>query len=102
MEEISSREFDAAVASGVAVVDFSAAWCGPCKLMGPVLENEVAPVIAPAKIFKVDIDANVMLAARFGIQSIPAMLVFKDGEKVAEFIGVTSADEIISAVKKVL
>lgn len=102
MEEISSSEFDAAIATGVTLVDFSAVWCGPCKMMGTVLENEVAPAIAPARIVKINIDDNVMLAARFGIQSIPAMLVFKDGEKVAEFIGVTPAGEIVSAVKKVL
>jgi thioredoxin len=69
------------------VVDFWAAWCGPCRMLGPAIEAEVAKRAGTIELAKVDVDAEEALGARFGIQSIPTVAVFRDGEPVTGFVG---------------
>jgi len=75
------------------LVDFYADWCGPCKMIAPVLE-EVAREIPAAKVVKVDVDANPELASRYGISSIPTLLVFKDGQIVSQQVGLVGKAQL--------
>ena len=76
------------------VVDFWAAWCGPCRALGPAIESEVAKREGKLELVKIDVDAEGQLAARFGVQSIPTVAVFRDGEPVTGFIGAYPAPTI--------
>ncbi|HEY6960943.1 MAG TPA: thioredoxin [Gaiellaceae bacterium] len=69
------------------VVDFWAGWCGPCRMLGPAIEAEVAKRAGKLELAKVDVDAEQLLAARYGIQSIPTVAVFRNGEPVTGFVG---------------
>ncbi len=69
------------------VVDFWAAWCGPCRMLGPAIENEAAKRSGKLELTKVDVEAEQSLAARYGIQSIPTVVVFREGKPVTGFVG---------------
>jgi putative thioredoxin len=69
------------------VVDFWAAWCGPCRMLGPAIESEIEKRAGKLELVKVDVDAEQALAARYGIQSIPTVAVFRNGEPVSGFVG---------------
>ncbi len=81
-EQVVARSYDVPV-----VVDFWAAWCAPCRTLGPVLEQAVADRGGAVALAKVDVDAAQQLAARYGVRGIPAVKGFRDGEVVAEFVG---------------
>jgi|SRR5579862_6473019 len=72
---------------GLAVVDFWATWCGPCRMIAPVLDQLAAEYQGKAKVAKVDVDANQLTASRFNVRSIPTILFFKNGKLVDQLIG---------------
>jgi putative thioredoxin len=76
------------------VVDFWAAWCGPCRALAPAIESEVAKRSEQIQLAKVDVDAETAIAARYGIQSIPTVAVFANGEPVTGFVGAQPAPAI--------
>ena len=94
MEAKTEEELDAATATGQVLVDFWATWCGPCQMMGQVIEREIVPSMPSLKVVKVNVDEAPELAAKFGVMSIPALFCFRDGAKCGEFVGVTGAAEI--------
>jgi len=85
---------------GIVMVDFWATWCVPCRAMAPVIEEIAGQTIGKVKVGKVDIDQNGPLANRFGIQSIPTVMIFKDGTLVETFIGVQSKAALVNALSK--
>ncbi len=90
-------EFDAAIAKGNVLVDFWATWCGPCRMLAPVLE-EVAKERPELSIVKVDVDEAGELAARFGISSIPTLIHFKDGKQVGKTLGFMPKPKVLAFV----
>ena len=72
---------------GLAVVDFWATWCGPCRMIAPILDQLAAEYSGKAKVAKLDVDANIKTATRFNVRSIPMILFFKDGKLVDQVIG---------------
>lgn len=80
------------------LVDFWATWCGPCRMLAPILDELDVELADKAKIVKVDIDANNSLADRFGIMSIPTMLIVKDGKVVDRMVGYVPKSRIESAL----
>lgn len=94
-----AANFDQFIAEGVAVVDFWATWCGPCKMLAPILDD-VADSVADAKFGKVDVDNAPELAKRFGIMAIPNVCIFKDGQLVDRIVGLCDEDELSETIKK--
>lgn len=82
------------------LVDFWAAWCGPCKAIAPILEDLDAEYGDKFQIVKVDVDENQEIAAQFGIRSIPTLFVFKNGEKVETLVGSRPKSELVSLLNK--
>ncbi|MCS5428473.1 thioredoxin, partial [Staphylococcus aureus] len=79
--------FDEQIKEGVSLVDFWAPWCGPCKMIAPVLEDLAKDVEGKANIVKLDVDENQATAAKYEVMSIPTLIVFKDGEAVDKVVG---------------
>jgi thioredoxin 1 len=87
-------------ADGPILVDFWAAWCAPCKIVAPSLETLAAEMAGRAEVAKVDVDSNGDLANRFGIRSIPTLMVFKNGKVVDQLIGAAPKEQIQRMVEK--
>ncbi len=82
------------------LVDFFATWCGPCRIQGPILEDVKNKVGDAANILKVDIDQNQALAAQYRVQSVPTLIMFKNGEAVWRAVGVHQADQLEAKIKE--
>ena len=98
VKELNQSEFEEATSSKeVVVVDFYANWCGPCKMLKPILEEVSTEGIT---VYSVNVDENKELAQQFQISSIPAVILFKDGKQVDSFVGLKEKEDIIELVKK--
>ena len=98
VKEITDAQFDETVKSGVVLVDFWAPWCGPCRMQGPILEQVAAEVAGQATIAKVNIDENPAAAAKFGVRSIPTLLLFKEGRMAQQFVGLQRKEQLTAAI----
>lgn len=97
-QDLTTAAFDSSVGSGVSLVDFWAEWCGPCRMMGPILDQLAAEYNGKAKVYKVNVDNEPDVAMRFDVSSIPTLIVFKDGQVKQRFVGVTSKDKLAGAL----
>ena len=95
---INSQEFDNTIESGVVVVDFFATWCGPCKMLSPVID-ELSGELENVNYVKVDIDQSMDLAQKFKIVSVPTLKVFKNGEEVDTLMGFMPKEVLKSKVE---
>jgi thioredoxin 2 len=84
------------------LIDFWAAWCGPCRMVAPTIEQLAKELSGKVRVGKLDVDANQMTAARFQVQSIPTLLVFNDGKEVDRIVGVQSKEAILQRLKAYL
>lgn len=98
--EVTDASFDAEVlkADKPVLVDFGATWCGPCKALAPVVDKLADETVGKYKIVSVDIDDAPGVAQKYGIKSVPAILVFKNGEKTAQHVGVTTKDKLLALI----
>ena len=94
VKQIGEQEFSEVLNSEIAVVDFFATWCGPCKMLGPVLEQLSAGYEGKINFFKIDVDEAEETAAKYGIQSIPAVFAFKKGELFSKQVGYNGRDGV--------
>jgi thioredoxin 1 len=99
---VAPNDFDAATQSGVVLVDFFATWCRPCQMQLPILEQIAPDFTGRAKIIKVDTDQAQNVAVRFNVQSIPTLVLLKNGTKVAQFVGLQQAETLKTALEKAL
>ncbi|HEY8476999.1 MAG TPA: thioredoxin [Chloroflexota bacterium] len=99
--EITDQTFDEEVlkASKPVLVDFWAAWCGPCRLIAPIVEEIAKEQADRLKVAKVDVDANLATASRFGILNIPTLLLFKDGQPVETIVGYLPKQQLMKRIE---
>ncbi len=101
IQHLTEDTFDQAIGDGgLTVVDFWASWCGPCRAMAPQFER-AAEMRPRYRFAKVDVDAEPALAGRFGIRSIPTLLVLRDGEPVAGQAGLVGAEQLVEALDRI-
>ncbi|HDC9053879.1 thioredoxin [Staphylococcus aureus] len=98
--KVTDADFDSKVESGVQLVDFWATWCGPCKMIVPVLEELAADYEGKADILKLDVDENPSTAAKYEVMSIPTLIVFKDGQPVDKVVGFQPKENLAEVLDK--
>ena len=96
VRDIKEAEFNDLVKTGKVLVDFWATWCGPCKMQGSLIEQKIVPEHPEIEVLKVNVDEEPGLAARFGVMSIPTLLLYKDGALVEQIVGLTKPAEILA------
>ena len=95
---LTSENFDEYVACGSVLVDFWAIWCRPCRVVGPIIDELAAEYEGRITVAKVDVDSEKKLAMRFGVMSIPTVVLFRDGQEVKRFVGVQAKEDYRSAL----
>ena len=101
VRDLNEQDFETAVAEKkVSLIDFWAPWCGPCRMTGPQVEAAAEELDGKASFFKVNVDDNPGLARKFGVMSIPMLIVLQDGEEAARMIGARNREDIKAAVEE--
>jgi thioredoxin 1 len=99
MNELNENDFDTKVGSGLALVDFGAEWCGPCKALVPTLTRISSAYEGRMSVYSVDIDSSPSLAARNGVMSVPTLILFKDGKAVDRVVGLISEGDLRTKIE---
>ena len=100
VKKINTEEFDSMNKDGLAVVDFNASWCGPCKMLAPLLEEVSKEYEGRVAFYSVDVDENEDLAERFNIMSVPALVVLKDGAVADTSVGFVPKKNLCAFIDK--
>ncbi len=101
IKSVNDTDFDATVlGKGVALVDFWAEWCGPCRALAPVVDEIADEFAGKLTVYKMDIDPNPQTPGKFQIRGIPTLLIFKDGKEVGRVVGAQSKAKIVEAVQR--
>jgi thioredoxin 1 len=90
---------ETALESGVSVVDFWAEWCGPCRMIGPIIEELASDFDGKVTVGKLNVDHNPEVSMKYGIRSIPTILIFKDGQPVEKIVGVTTKQNLSAKIE---
>ena len=93
---LTKDNFDSVTSSGLVLVDFWATWCGPCRMQAPVLDQIDAELGSSVKVCKLDVDDHPDIAQRFGVFSIPTLIVFRDGQMIRKEVGLHSFEQLLS------
>ena len=96
VRNITEAGYDEAGKTGKVLVDFWATCCGPCKMQGALIDQKLVPEHPEIEVLKVNVDEEPALAARFGVMSIPTLILYKDGQVVDQLVGLTKPDEILA------
>lgn len=99
VKNVNSNEFENEIKDNVVFVDFFATWCGPCKMLSPVVD-EVSNEISDVKFLKVDVDENNEIASRYNIMSIPTLIILKDGDVINKHTGLLSKSDLINFINE--
>lgn len=100
MKIVNTQEFNELMNEKAVLVDFFATWCGPCKMLSPVLESVAEKMKDKVTIVKVDVDRSPDLAAKFGVMSVPTMIMFKNGRQVDAFSGYMPEANLMTNIEK--
>lgn len=100
VEHLTAATFEAQTKTGVVLVDFWAPWCGPCRALGPVLEELEKNLTGKLRVAKVNVDEEPELAQKFNVMSIPAVFILKDGKTVDQFVGARDKKAVATLVAK--
>jgi thioredoxin 1 len=98
---LDSANYQHQLKSGIALVDFWASWCMPCKMMAPILNDLASDIDGKAKICKVDVQEHQDISAKFSVRNIPTLILFKNGKEINRFVGVKTKDFLLKEINKV-
>lgn len=100
ISKVNDANFADETSKGLVLADFWATWCGPCKMMAPVLEEVDSELKDKLKIVKLDVDENQATASKYGVMSIPTMFLFKDGEIADKIVGFTPKEALVDRINE--
>lgn len=102
VKDLTDSTFEATISTGVTLVDFWAPWCPPCRMQGPIVEQLAEDIGGKAVVAKVNVDEEAQAASKFGVASIPTLVLMKDGKEVKRFVGLQQQADLQAAIDSVL
>ncbi|MCB1113741.1 MAG: thioredoxin [Chlamydiia bacterium] len=102
LKYLNDENFESTVKEGVTLVDFYADWCGPCRMIAPLIDELAEEMDGKAKVAKLNVEEATKVTADFGVTSIPTLIVFKNGEEVERIVGIKSKADLEGSINKAL